>query len=256
MVLPFVFCLFLSGVAAERECWNCEGGGPTYPGNCTYTPDWHPQLQYDPNNPQEIDGETPITLSIIGGISPYIWNVSGYGFTLSQDETYGLYNTLDADSTACGTATITVTDAQNETVTGYVRCTTGKWSDWNSSRRRLAYCSNPWVNTCNEDSHTRTLIVGKSKWTFGSFHGYFCTDSPDCFVWTEPGMPTPEPPCGSPYGCWDGGTCPTCAPIGRPHPFFEVCDYSEWQCEWCRKDLIRESCTLSNFCTMPPISPY
>lgn len=85
---------------------------------------WFPPLQWNPNNPQEIDQDSSVTVAVIGCVSPYLWSVSGSGFSLSQGEADGLSNTLNADGTACGTATITVTDAQSETVTGYVRCTT------------------------------------------------------------------------------------------------------------------------------------
>ena len=64
---------------------------------------------------------------------PYNWSVSGTGFhfnsasgptaaTTNADlETLQLW----ADDTACGTATITVTDNCEGTDTDYVRCTTG-----------------------------------------------------------------------------------------------------------------------------------
>jgi len=58
---------------------------------------------------------------------PYAWSVSGTGFTLDNAQTDGLTNTLNADASACGTATITVTGCDGTVVTGEVRCTTGKW---------------------------------------------------------------------------------------------------------------------------------
>lgn len=84
-------------------------------------------LQWDSNNPQEINRETSVTIRVTGGFPLYTWQVSGTGFSLNADQTYDAANTLIADSSACGIATISVTDAQDETVTGYVRCVTGQW---------------------------------------------------------------------------------------------------------------------------------
>jgi len=101
MILTSVFCLFLSGVAAEKECWDSLGGGPTFTGNHTYTPEWRPAFQYDPNNPDEIDRNSSVEISVIGGTSPYTWSVSGTGFSIPSSTT-DRTNTLSADDTACG----------------------------------------------------------------------------------------------------------------------------------------------------------
>ena len=83
--------------------------------------------RWDPQNPDEMDQNSDIEIGVIGGIPPYSWSVSGSGFSLSQSQTVSVSNTLNADSTACGAATITVTDALGDVVTGYVRCTIGQW---------------------------------------------------------------------------------------------------------------------------------
>jgi len=67
-------------------------------------------------------------IAVIAGVVPYTWSVSGTGFTLASSVTTALTNTLNADGTACGTATITVTDGNSCEITGYVRCTTGTWN--------------------------------------------------------------------------------------------------------------------------------
>ena len=48
-------------------------------------------------------------------------SVIGNGFSMTG-------NTLFADDTACGSATITVTDTCGNNITGYVRCTEGVWN--------------------------------------------------------------------------------------------------------------------------------
>ena len=68
------------------------------------------------------------TIAITGNNTPFTWSVSGTGFTLDDATTTGLTNTLNADGTACGTATITVTGCDGTVATGYVRCTTGQWT--------------------------------------------------------------------------------------------------------------------------------
>ena len=66
-------------------------------------------------------------VAVLGGRSPYSWTVSGTGFSIISP-TVGKSTTLTADGTACGSATITDTDACGETVTGYVREPTfGNW---------------------------------------------------------------------------------------------------------------------------------
>ena len=104
-------------------------------GNITSTlpDDWQYDLSWlfywNPDNPQEIDRNSSVEISVIGGFPPYTWSVSGNGFSLSLNETEGSSNALIADSTACGAATIEVIDNYGVPVTGYVRCTAGQWVD-------------------------------------------------------------------------------------------------------------------------------
>jgi len=92
---------------------------PTIPNQ--YTPLPEPEFQFDPNNLDEIDRNSSIPINVIGGCPPYTLSVSGNGFSL-------IGNTLFADGTACGIATITVTDYCGNDAKGYVRCTEGTWS--------------------------------------------------------------------------------------------------------------------------------
>jgi RHS repeat-associated protein len=109
---------FESGFATDQQ--GQEGiNVPTIPK--VYTPLPEPEFQYDPNTPDEIDRNSSIPINVIGGCTPYTLSVSGNGFSLTG-------KTLFADGTACGTATITVTDYCGNNATGYVRCTEGTWS--------------------------------------------------------------------------------------------------------------------------------
>lgn len=70
---------------------------------------------------------------ITGGELPYNWEVAGTGFTLANSFTLGVVNTLYADGSACGSATITVTDGCGTEVTGIVRNTdAGYWNNKSS----------------------------------------------------------------------------------------------------------------------------
>ncbi|TES91812.1 MAG: hypothetical protein E3J94_03305, partial [Desulfobacteraceae bacterium] len=116
---------FESGFDTDKQ--SQEGiNVPTIPNQ--YTPLPVPELQFDPSNPDEIARNSSIPINVIGGCPPYTWSVSGNGFSLAESQTQELSNTLIADSTACGAATITVTGCSGPPVTGYVRCTTGTWS--------------------------------------------------------------------------------------------------------------------------------
>jgi len=72
--------------------------------------------------------EESANIGITGTNTPFSWSVSGTGFSLEYSTTEGLGNTLYADASACGKATITVTGCDDVSVTGYVACTTGVWS--------------------------------------------------------------------------------------------------------------------------------
>jgi len=162
MILTSVFCLFLSGVAAEKECWDSLGGGPTFTGNHNYPSGWFPEFQYDPNNPDEIDRNSSVGISVIGGFPPYTWEVSGNGFILSLDETEDPSNALYADDSACGTATIEVIDNYGVPVTGYVRCTTGGWK----------CCGSTGVGGCTGGDEQTYYVSNVCKYT------YTCSDNP------------------------------------------------------------------------------
>jgi hypothetical protein len=118
-LLTIFFFINSSSISAAGD--SCFQGFSTIPGSVKYAFKWAP------DNPDEIARNSDVEIKVIGGIQPYIWSVSGNGFSLSQSQTTGLSNTLNADGTACGAATITVTDNDGSSVAGYVRCTVGKW---------------------------------------------------------------------------------------------------------------------------------
>jgi len=166
MILTCIFCLHLSGLTVADECWDSEAGDPTFTGNHNYPSGWFPEFQYDPNNPDEIDRNSSVTISVIGGTSPYTWSVSGTGFSIPSSTT-DRTNALSANNLACGSAAITVTDNCGDSCTGYVRCTAAsRWAIKTSecilsgSGTLILYD----CNDCNRAWHYE-LIVGNKKQT-------------------------------------------------------------------------------------------
>jgi len=92
-------------------------------------------LAWSDGNPETIAPDSWVTVAVSGDKAPYSWSVSGTGFwfdaghTITSMENAGTSVDLYADETACGSATISVTGGC-QSVTGYVRCTAGRWGDW------------------------------------------------------------------------------------------------------------------------------
>jgi len=101
-----------------------------------------------------------VTVAVTGLNAPFIWSVSGTGFSLASAKTTGLINTLIADESSCGSATITVTGCDNVSVTGYVRSTIGKWILKSND------CVLSGAGTCTQQANglaTYEIILGNKK---------------------------------------------------------------------------------------------
>jgi len=232
IILISSFYLHLSGLTVAEECWKSKGGGPTFPGNLKYL-----KFQYDPNNPDVIDRNSSVEISIIGGIPTYTWEVSGNGFILSEGATKGLNNTLIANDTACGTATITVTDKGGASCTGYVRCTAGSWV-----KKETGYACG-FAGNCsfhqNDCATAKEVISGYKKWEFPANNGY-CAYEETCDLnsvnWdldvgggTCSSSVTYPPPCGSPKDCHDDSCTGIMSyEVGCVHRKYV---YYEWKCQ-------------------------
>jgi len=189
--------------AFDKDKQSQEGiNVPTIPEE--YTPLPEPELQFDPSNPDEIDRNSSISINIIGGCPPYTWSVSGNGFSLQESQTTGLTNTLIADGTACGSATITVTGCDGNSVTGHVRCTTGLWKEIVHCGSGKGYCMSE-------------TIVGKYK-----YKEYWCTQG--C-----PGLTCSDLICNNCYSF--GNPKPDCD--GNYKPKEDDCLSSSYKPCWC-----------------------
>lgn len=87
-----------------------------------------PLLAWDYDNSAEtINRSDSVSVYIVGGEPPFMWTVAGDGFHVETYQTYSRTNILYANATACGSATITVTDDCGDTTSGDVRCSAGQW---------------------------------------------------------------------------------------------------------------------------------
>ena len=105
LIPAIVFCLNSNGFSKCPP--DCPQNLSTTQEEVTTPQDWH--FKCDPDNLQEIERNDSVVVEVVGGKSPYTWSVSGTGFSLEESDTSS--NTLSADNTACGSATITVKDS-------------------------------------------------------------------------------------------------------------------------------------------------
>ena len=215
LVLFLIICLHLIGVKSMA----CEV--QTVTANVTYPEGWF--LTYSPNNPETIEPSSEETIRIFGCRPPFTWSVEGNGFDLSDDETVTLFNTLGADGTACGSATITITDNFGASDTGYVRCTNGQWV----FKGNICVISGPG----NVDRHTR--IIGNKK-QVQTYALSYCASSGCGAVW--------------PFGCSPGNWC--AAEKNKPECITFTCQPGYWIASYCGCDMVR-TCADRYCCTLP-----
>jgi len=86
-------------------------------------------MTWDPNtSASTVNRNGSATVAVQDGKGTYEWSISGTDVTLADETTTGTSNSIIAGSSACGTATITVTDACETQVVGEVRVIEG--SSW------------------------------------------------------------------------------------------------------------------------------
>jgi hypothetical protein len=105
-------------------------------------------------DPEFFEPSSQSTITLVGGVPPFSWSISGTGFSLAFSETAGPENTLILGPSACGTAVVEVTDACGNTCYGYPKSTSGKWSNrpkWvkykyadSCADGTASFCSAPW----------------------------------------------------------------------------------------------------------------
>lgn len=150
LMLTGFFLLLAAANEANSQCPECPTPVFSAPGNYQKDPSW--DLKWSESNPQTIARNAEVGISVMGGVTPYAWSVSGKGFSLDQSQTLVESNTLRADGTACGAATITVSDASGASVNGAVRCTDS--GTWNTIE----------ANTCAGGGTAYSNIIGNKRY--------------------------------------------------------------------------------------------
>ena len=139
LVFIFSFILQPSTIVFANDCQSDTPPISTVPGNRIIPPNWRDAYKpkiYSDNDEIARNNYVNVWVDSDGkACPPYSWSVSGTGFhfdsasgpttaTTNADlETLQLW----ADGTACGPATITVTDLCEGNDEEYVRCTNGRW---------------------------------------------------------------------------------------------------------------------------------
>jgi len=148
-------------------------------------------LEWHPDNPDTINSGGSVHLAVLYGKGPFAWSVSGEpGWSLASGQTEGRGNTLTAATEeACGSATITVTDARGNVATGSVRnVDEGMWSQidfeiiFDGVSADTAEASIPFGNTLTltkiEGKYKQVEVINEYAHNFGTCLG------------------EPDPPCG------------------------------------------------------------
>jgi len=187
----------------------------------------------------EIVRETSETVYVMANNTPLTWTVSGTGFSLEHEETEGLGNILHADETACGSAEITVTGCDDQSATGFVRCTTGTWGEY--------------INGCvlSGEPTSKVWNAGAGTLSLAKIEGRYNQEQVvlNCLNMPKPGGED----CTYAGICADGGaTCYnhesclswSCADVGHPD------GYDEWSCQYGPPDY-----GLHCFCNSAAIPP-
>jgi hypothetical protein len=159
LVLTFFVCLNSNDIPA-RDCappFDCPPNLSTIQETVQFPRDWHFEWDWI-NSAKEIEDNHTANVYVIGGQAPYSWTVGGHdGFSLDQPVTAGVANQLINDG-ACGTATISVTDARGIVVTGQVRSTkNSSWQQVGGKPNCQLSGAADWAPSALDSSRTLTL---------------------------------------------------------------------------------------------------
>jgi hypothetical protein len=216
IALMVAFCLFPNRQTPAFEDSYCPVS--TIPETIKYSESWN--LQWDPNNPEEMSRETQVILSVIGGRPPYNWSVSGNGFSLADSQTQGLSNTLFADNTACGAAAISVTDSRSGSAGGSVRIPDqGQWVLISQTCEMPGAPTTSWVDLGWGLWRAAKIAGGQKQETTifqYSVFGNSAFDQEDC---DDGGESVCAASCTHHSLCWDPEGCDVCLTPPNPFPY-------------------------------------
>ena len=129
-IVLFIACLLLFSSAAAQDAGICPSS--TMPGELEFPQDMLFDVEELDDNPTDgrIAPGSCANITIFKGSSSYTWESSDPdNFSLSEDE-HGATNTICLSKDACGSATITVTDADGNKYMLSLLSFLGRWGDW------------------------------------------------------------------------------------------------------------------------------
>jgi hypothetical protein len=105
--------------------------------DCCHRSDYVKMTFDDPNTPDVISPGGSITVYVLNGCGPFVWSVSGAGYSFATSVTTARQNTLSLVNGFCGNGvgeaaaigTVTITDECGTGVSGIIRSTGGTWKN-------------------------------------------------------------------------------------------------------------------------------
>jgi hypothetical protein len=181
-----------------------------------------PLMTYDwANSGQTCGRPDNVFIQISGGTPPYIWDISGTGFSIQSVQTYGITNTVYASSAACGTATITIEDACGTQVDGSIRCTaSGVWVEIERASNGDTACGAPDKDYIGDWSTPVTWCTSRSCLYTKLFGGYKIEENLGRSVYQGPCGAAGQIACIASCDTWVSGGCTYCladGPTSRPN---------------------------------------
>lgn len=169
-----------------------------------------PSFSYDDASSADVVYRTgSANVYVDGGQAPFTWSITGTGLTMANAETDTGENQVNASASACGPGAITVTDACDQVVYGFIRVvegsTWGAWGDYDSVFFQPCEPGGDWNNNSGNNTCDDPIFQYYARWG-GEFYSGDCPQS--CLCENYHIVATTGPPdntrwgmAGSDHGC-------------------------------------------------------
>jgi hypothetical protein len=209
-------------------------------------------IEWDPDNSETVGRSTHLGLSVLKGVGPYTWELTGDGdgFSFPDPVTNGGRNDLATSADCCGAITVTVTDSCGNSCSGTIKCTFGAWAALSTAQDCIFYATD--YDTVSGANYYKVIGDQRIMQRGGSLNGFSTNCGTDpC----EEECPLQICNCDaydSNHGCdpclkIDVLDCPADTP---PYERFEV-DYNDSfppAIECCKEEFISPYYYISNLC--------
>lgn len=133
-------------IGTAQDCEDCDTADPL-----TFD---------DDNNPTTVNNSTNYEITVLDGVGPFSWSVSGQDVSMQRAVTSNRFNYLQV-GTSCGMIEITVIDSCGTNISTQVRSTNGSWYSCDGLSRGGTACEcQAWWNLGGEI----TLFSGGNPW--------------------------------------------------------------------------------------------